>query len=288
MGGNSGAITAQDVAKGLCKLGLSKGDVVLFHSDLKSLAPPRELVKLPNCGADVVIDGFLEAVGPEGVVVAPTLSATFADRKGPQQYAYDPATTPSRVGSITELFRKRPGTQRSIHPTHSLTALGNRAAEFVGAPADGSTFDIRGPYRRLYDWDGYICFFGTYMRTCTMLHAVEDWMDLPYMMEAQALVKGADGEPKKVTVTKSPGGPRDFYRMGSKAERYLETKGFIRKGQIGNAVVQLMSARKLVDYTWQGIIEDPCLLLLTDPNADEWSKQMCEQTTRHVRERFGS
>ena len=94
--------------------------------------------------------------------------------------------------------------------------------------------------------------------------------------------------PKKVTVTKSPGGPRDFYRMGSKAERYLETKGFIRKGQIGNAAVQLMSARKLIDYTWQGIIEDPCLLLLTDPNADEWSKQMCEQTTRHVREKFGS
>ena len=43
MRGNSGAITAQEVAKGLCQLGLSKGDVVLFHSDLKSLAPPREL-----------------------------------------------------------------------------------------------------------------------------------------------------------------------------------------------------------------------------------------------------
>ena len=76
--------------------------------------------------------------------------------------------------------------------------------------------------------------------------------------------------------------------MGSKAECYLEGKGFIRKGQIGNAVVQLMSARKVIDHTWQGIIEDPCLLLQTDPNADEWSKKMCDQTTRYVRERVGS
>jgi aminoglycoside N3'-acetyltransferase len=126
------------------------------------------------------------------------------------------------------------------------------------------------------------------MRTCTTLHAVEDWMDLPYMMEAYASVKGPDGAPQKVKVTKSPGGPRDFYRVDSKVQQYLERKAFIRRGTIGNAAVQLMRARQLVDYTWQAIIDDPCLLLRTDPDADDWSKQMGQATTQYVRARFGS
>jgi aminoglycoside 3-N-acetyltransferase len=283
------AVSAGLIAKDLRQLGLGKGAAVLVHSNLRALAPARELVTLSNCGSDVVIDGFLEAVGPPGLVAVPTLTDTFAKREpGRQGLAFDPAETPSRVGSITNVLWRRPGAKRSKHPTHSLAAIGKRAEEFVADHGKGSTFDMRSPYRCLYDWDGQICFFGTDMRTCTMLHAVEDWMDLPYMMEAQALVKGSDGKPQEVTVTKSPGGARDFYRRGSKVEQYLESKGFIRKGKVASATVQLMSVRQLVDYTWQGIIEDPCLLMRTDSEADDWSKQMCEATIKYVRERFGS
>jgi len=274
MGKAEAVVSAGLVAKGLRQLGLETGQVVLVHSNLRALAPARELVKLSNCGSDVVIDGFLEAVGPDGLVVVPTLTGTFAKSEpGPQSYAFDPAETPSRVGSVTNVFWRRPGAKRSKHPTHSLAAIGRRAEEFVADHEKGSTFDMRSPYRRLYDWDGQICFFGTDMRTCTTLHAVEDWMDLPYMMEAQALVKGPDGKPQTVKVTKSPGGA---------------SKNFIRQGTVASATVQLMSVRQLVDYTWQGIIEDPCLLMRTDAEADDWSKQMCKATIKYVRERFGS
>lgn len=289
MGKADAAVSAGLVANGLRQLGLGEGQVVLVHSNLRALAPARELVKLSNCGSDVVIDGFLEAVGPDGLVVVPTLTGTFAKSEpGLQRHAFDPAETPSRVGSVTNVLWRRRGAKRSKHPTHSLAAIGRRAEEFVADHEKGSTFDMRSPYRRLYDWDGQICFFGTDMRTCTTLHAVEDWMELPYMMEAQALVKGPDGKPQEVTVTGSPGGARNFYRCNSKIKQYLESKNFIRQGKVASATVQLMSVRQLVDYTWQGIIEDPCLLMRTDADADDWSKQMCKATIKYVRERFGS
>lgn len=289
MGKAEAAVSAGGVAKGLRQLGLGKGEVVLVHSNLRALAPARELVKLSNCGSDVVIDGFLEAVGPDGLVVVPTLTGTFAKSEpGLQRHAFDPAETPSRVGSVTNVFWRRPGAKRSKHPTHSLAAIGRRAEEFVADHEKGSTFGMQSPYRRLYDWDGQICFFGTDMRTCTTLHAVEDWMELPYMMEAQALVKGPDGKPQEVTVTGSPGGARDFYRCGSKIKRYLESKNFIRQGKVASATVQLMSVRQLVDHTWQGIIEDPCLLMRTDAEADDWSGRMCKAAIKYVGERLGS
>ena len=74
-------VSKEIIKEGLSSLGLKEGDVVLLHSSLKALGPARELVKLPNCGADMVLDGFLETVGPDGLVAVPTLSATFAPRK---------------------------------------------------------------------------------------------------------------------------------------------------------------------------------------------------------------
>jgi aminoglycoside N3'-acetyltransferase len=87
------AITKQDIKAGLAELGLDEGDAVLFHSDLRTLGPARELVALPHCGADMVIDAFLETVGPNGLVAVPTLSATFAPSKpdGPVGLAFGSA-----------------------------------------------------------------------------------------------------------------------------------------------------------------------------------------------------
>ncbi len=276
---------ADVIADGLKQLGLKKGDVVLFHGDLRALGPARDLIKYKdkNMGADLIVDGFLQAVGDEGLVIGPALSATFAPGEpGPAKLAFNPATTPSRVGSITEVFRKWPGNKRSAHPTHSLSAVGSRAAEFIAGHDKGSTFDRKTCYGRYYDWDGYICFFGTDMRTCTTIHAVEDWMDLPYMEEAYALVEGPNGQGQKVKVYKSPCGPRDFYKRSSKIEQYLLARNFMKTTQIYNADVFLMKARDLCDWTWKAIMEQPTILLNDTPAADPWSKWACAATIQHV------
>jgi aminoglycoside 3-N-acetyltransferase len=276
----------------LQQLGLKRGDIVLFHSDLRALGPARELVKYKdrNMGADFIIEGFLQAVGQEGLVIAPALSATFAPGEpGPDKYAFNPEATPSRVGSITEVFRTwtvngKRVTKRSAHPTHSLSAIGSRADEFIKDHDKGSTFDRKTCYGKYHDWDGYVCFFGTDMRTCTTIHAVEDWMDLPYMEDCYALVEQPDGTGKKVKVTKSPCGPRDFYKRNSKIEQWLLAKDFIKQTQIYNATVCLMKARDLCELTWQAIVEQPTILLNDGPNTDPWSKWACTATIKHIEE----
>ncbi len=280
-------VTLEDIKAGLTELGLERGDVVLVHSDLRRLDKPRNLVKLPNCGADMIIDAFLETVGPDGVVVFPTFTNCFVPKEpGPAGQVYDPAETPSRVGSITNIFRQRGESVRSLQPTHPVSAIGSRAEEFCQGPEDQSTFDRRGAWGKMYDWDGWICFFGTDHRTNTTVHVVEDWMALPYMATAAAMVKGADGEPQRVTVTMSPAGPRDFYRRDSKSAQLLEASGIVRHRQIGSAPVSLMKVRDCHRVLREGIIQDPCLLLKTDSDAD-WDVKACAETTAHVRQKFG-
>jgi len=275
-------VSKEMIKEGLSRLGLKEGDVAIFHSNLRALAAPRDLVKAPECGVHLVIDAFVETAGPSGLVIVPTLTATFASgQPGPGQYAFDPKETPSRVGSITDRFWRRPEARRSAHPTHSLAAIGDRADLFVKDHENGSTFDRKGPYGRYADWDGYICFFGTDMRTNTTIHAVEDWMDLPYMAVAYARVKQRDGSVKDVKVTKSPAGCRDFYRKDSKVERLVNGSGIIRSTQIGLATVQLMRAQELVDIVWDGILRDPGLLLCDRPTCT-FCPDARKKTAEHI------
>ena len=280
------AITMEMIKDGLGELGLSEGDSVLLHSSLRELGPARELVKLPNCGADLVIDAFLETVGPDGLLALPTLTATFSPNTpdGPVQYAYDPDETPSRVGSITNIFLERPERKRSMHPTHSLAAIGARAEEYVAdhETEKGSTFHRNSPYGKNFDWDAYICFFGTDNRTNTTLHVVEDWMDLPYMATTKAMVKGPDGEPMEVEVTKSPKGYRDFYKQDSRAARVLEESGIMTWTKIGRADVGLMTCRDCMQLFWDKMLEDPCLLMGNEGES-EFCDRWAEPTIEHVK-----
>jgi aminoglycoside 3-N-acetyltransferase len=259
---------------------------VFFHSNLAQLAPARELVKLPNTGADAVIDGFLKAVGPTGTVAAPTLTATFPEGQGPSGKVFDPKETPSRVGSITDLFWRRPTAVRSHHPTHCVAAIGRLAAEYTAGHELVATFDWDSPYGRTVRWDGYICYFGTSTNTNTHIHAVEQWMELPYLEESVALVRGINGETLKVKTYGAPPGPRDFYRKDtSLVHEVLAKSGIWKQGKVGRATVTLMKARDCFDVVFRGIIAKPDLLLNVE--NDPWTAKYRQATIDHVRARWG-
>ena len=62
-----------------------------------------------------MIDALLEAVGPGGTVLVPTLTGneTLSPAHPP---VFDPTRTPCWTGAIPEAFRKRPAAVRSQHP----------------------------------------------------------------------------------------------------------------------------------------------------------------------------
>ena len=102
-------------------LGVVEGDTVLVHSAFKSLGP------VPG-GIETVVQGLLLAVGPEGTLLMPALSRAL---RPPE--VFDERSTPANVGAIPEYSRTREGTTRSLHPTHSVCAVG-RVADLDAGP----------------------------------------------------------------------------------------------------------------------------------------------------------
>jgi aminoglycoside 3-N-acetyltransferase len=90
-------VRREDVAQAARDVGIVPGDTVMFHSSLSSMG---RVVG----GANTVIDGFLEAVGPEGTVAVPTLWWHQTDPPMRME-DWDPDTSPSYPGLITETFR---------------------------------------------------------------------------------------------------------------------------------------------------------------------------------------
>ncbi len=280
-------ITQKTIVADLKQLGLTQGDTVIVHSNLRSLGKPRDFVKLTNCGSDLIIDSFLQVVTADGLVVFPTFTSTFDQgQPGPQGQIFDPAQTSSRVGSVSDIFWRRSDAVRSTHPTHSVSAIGLSASDFCFVSDDQSTFDKRGPWGKLYDRNAYVCWFGTTSGTSTMTHAIEDWMDLPYMVDAYALVKGLDGQPKRTKVTKSPAGSRSFYQLGSRCDILLHESGIIRTGKVASATVSLIPVRPYIDLLRRAIIDAPCFLLLDEAEQDSWTEKYRQPTIDHVRDNF--
>ena len=246
-------VTRERIAQDLAALGIARGDVVFVHSSLKSLG-------WVDGGADAVIAAFMDVLGSDGLMVVPTLTWSFA-HGDLAKHVFDPKETPSRVGKISDTLWRRPGAFRSAHPTHSIAGLGPRAEELVQGHDKTSTFGRDGPYRRYVDWGAKIIFLGVDVRCNTTLHAIEDWLDLPYMSVEEALVKGPDSKPQIVKVTKSPMGDRDFYRKGSKVERLYQKAGLVHRGKVGMADTIWLPAVEMVEAVVQGIYQEPALLL---------------------------
>ena len=58
-----------------------------------------------------------------GTLVMPTMTWRTVT---PDRPVWDELATPSHTGVLTEVFRTRYATARSIHPTHSVAACGPR------------------------------------------------------------------------------------------------------------------------------------------------------------------
>lgn len=130
-------------------------------------------------GAEAVIDGCLQAVGASGTVAMPTLCQ---GGKETRFSAWSITGSPSDVGRITEVFRRRPAAIRSDHPTHSVAAIGPRAEWVTGghrtaawrpSPWGPAAFGHGCPWDRLYEVNACYVFFGVNFRVNTTRHYIQ-------------------------------------------------------------------------------------------------------------------
>ncbi|GAJ01780.1 unnamed protein product, partial [marine sediment metagenome] len=96
--------------------------------------------------------------------------------------AFDALVTPSNVGAIPEHFRTRPGTLRSVHPTHSVCGVGMRAAELLADHhLDSTPVGPHSPFRRLRDVGGQLLMLGCGLGPNTSIHGIEELVEPDYL-----------------------------------------------------------------------------------------------------------
>ncbi len=163
------------IEEALRALGIGPGQDVWVQTQMSSFGTVLG-------GPQTVIRALRAVVGPEALVAMPAfpvagLSIEYL-RENP---VFDYHRTPSRMGTITECFRRLPEARRSLHPTHSIAAQGPGAAQLVAGHERAETpFGAGTPFLRLIERNARQVFFGTSTRPMTMFHAFECTREPPF------------------------------------------------------------------------------------------------------------
>jgi len=227
----------------LARLGLAQGDIVLVHSSFRSLqvGNPEDIV----CA-------LVNLIGPDGTLMMPALSY----RQQPC-HIHDTRSTPTCVGFLSEYFRTRTGTVRSLHPTHSVCAIGRRANEMLGDHfLDRTPCGPNSPFNRLIEVGGKILMIGCGLRPNTTMHAVEEHVVPAYLLglEREYEITGADGVTFRTTYVTH--GFRGVHQRYDRAASLLSASD-LSSGQVGSAECHLINAAALYQVAVDKMNRDP-------------------------------
>ena len=138
-------------------------------------------------GAETVVRALLDAVGPEGTIVAylgwedappddlEALSSPDREVVLAEQPVYDPVVGRARRdhGRLAEALRTWPGAVHSGHPEAGVAALGREArAIALPHPLDDAYGDGT-PYARIVARGGQVVLLGAPLETATLVHHAE-------------------------------------------------------------------------------------------------------------------
>jgi aminoglycoside 3-N-acetyltransferase len=159
-------------------VGVRSGDTVMLHSAFAMSGyrgSPKELV-----------DVFLRSIGPSGNLLMVSLPYSTSTYDYLQQLkTFDVRKTPSRMGMISESFRRREGVLRSFHPTHPVLAFGPDA-DWIIADHDKCPCPCGpgSPFEKFSQLGGKVVFFNVPFVTLTLFHYLEHLVEqtLPFAL----------------------------------------------------------------------------------------------------------
>jgi aminoglycoside N3'-acetyltransferase len=230
-------------------MGIVPGDTLLVHS-----AYGPFLGFQGNPGA--LLDAFREAVGPDGNILMMSLPYLSSTREYLRNLdAFDVRRTPSKMGLVSEIFRRRPGVLRSLHPTHPVLASGPKA-EWIVSGHEECEYPCGGgsPFGKFLALRGKILFFGVSEFHFTFHHYLEDMIRdrLPFeLYEARpvdAKVIDAQGAARTIPVHAFTQEAISRRRVGVLFDE-LARKGQLLRSRIGNTGMVLMAAADTVART---------------------------------------
>lgn len=237
----------QQMSAQLVELGVRPGGVLLVHSSLKSLG------KVAG-GAETVVQALIGVLGDQGTLLMPALSYLHV---GPDQPHFDARQTPSNVGALPEYFRTRPGTRRSVHPTHSVCALGRLAHSLLSAHwQDHTPCGSHSPFHAMRRLNGQVLFLGCGLRPNTSMHAVEEMVEPPYLLGETVLYHCRTEAGKSVEMAVRRHNFQGYEQRYDRLEPLL-TPQQLRQGTLLQAHCHLVECAAMWDAALKALRADP-------------------------------
>ncbi len=240
-----------DLERAIRGCGVQEGDIVFTHVGMGMLGFP-ETGKTEGAMFDAILGAYRRVLGDGGTLLVPTYSYSFCRGE-----SFDPDTTPSTVGSFTELFRRVPGVKRSREPIFSVAGFGPAVdALFKDLPRE--CFGPDCIYDRLVQVDAKLCNVGVGFRYATFIHYVEQSCAVPYRFLKMFSGDMVDGERRErqswlynVAVLEP-----ECYPDLTRLERAAFERGAARKAPVGRGQVTCIGLRALDALSREGIASD--------------------------------
>lgn len=230
----------------LLRLGIRHGDTLFVHSSFSTFNGFHG-------SSQDVINCLIEVLGENGNLLMPSMQYRSSSYEHLQRNElFDVRKTFSKMGLITEVFRRKKGVLRSLHPTHAVLAWGKDAARIIDGhekclyPCGKNT-----PFDKFRSLNGKVLFFDVPFNTFTFIHHIEDLIknELPFPLYRKELMaaKVLDFDGNEITV--------DTYVFSDEAvsrrrprilEKHLLKKDLIRKEKIGRTALMLVAAEDAI------------------------------------------
>ncbi len=248
-------------------MGVRKGALVMAHTSVSGLrltegANPENACSHGALVAKQLVDDLLELVGEEGSLVMPTHARYQSEDEyglhaDPEHVIrYDPAKTPSAVGLANELFWRRKGVQRSLHPYNMLAACGPMAAELLRDNLNRSKplpHGIHSGYYRFCQNGGLVISIGVPLGPyLTLIHVAEEvrdeaWPIKNFFEEKRYLVR-VNGCDETHVVRQHRLEYSMFCLCMRKVARDLAGAGILHEATVGTVRVGWADSRRVFEY----------------------------------------
>jgi aminoglycoside 3-N-acetyltransferase len=232
--------------KELRALGLGRGDAVIMHSSFSSLNGF-------SGEASDVLDRLLTILGPDGhlMMVSMPYGGSARDYLGAGT-VFDVRRTPSQMGFLSEVFRRRGGVVRSGNPMHPILACGPRAAWIIDGHENLKYSCGPGsPFERMLELDAKALLFDVDLDVLTFTHYLE------HTFQDSAPAEVYSAEPIEAEIVDRAGVRRrvsvyPFSPEASKLRNFgvlyddVIEQGLVRRARVGNTTLQVVALRDIL------------------------------------------
>ena len=236
---NHKRVTQESLLSDLMSLGLGSGHKVMVHAALSHIG-------WIEGGPEALIRALQRTVSSEGLILMPTFN--HGEPFSPAGVGYfDPRTTASASGRLSDVFWRQMHVLRSLSPTHPFAAWGKGAAEMISGHEHTQTFGPDSPLGRLTERGGLLLHLGTRHGVSTVKHLAETIHGATCLAAPPDYfaVKGPDGTMTHLPTWRYRAASCPLTEAGDHLARRMD--GLETVGRVGNARATLSSLAKVRD-----------------------------------------